>query len=164
MKISIVLISIISVFFIFTACEARRAQEEVINKADREIIEAIKYAYSLEELLWDNDRKMKSKEDVFKHFLMGFSEEKAKDLANYFWMEVRDEGGERVEMLRASDSVLIVPDIVEVLSKSEVKAEALLKYKASEEGPVTYKAHSVKVRLKKENGIWKIYEADARRY
>jgi hypothetical protein len=49
------------------------------------------------------------------------------------------------------------------LSKSEERAEALLKYKAIEEGPVTYKSHSVRVKLRKENEIWKIYEADVRR-
>ncbi|UCB44455.1 MAG: hypothetical protein JSV25_09530 [Spirochaetota bacterium] len=164
MRISIVILVIVSMLLVFSAGKSRRPQEETIDKTDKEIIDAIKYAYSLEEVLWDNDRKMKSKADVFNHFIKGFSEEKAKDLANYFWMEDRDESGEKVGMLRAGDSVLIIPDSVEVLSKSEERAEALLKYKAVEEGPVTYKAHSVRVRLKKENGIWKIYEADARRY
>ena len=164
MKTIVVFILFTSALLLFSGCKSRRAQEEIIDKTDKEIIDAIKYAYGLEEVLWDNERRMKSKADVFNHFIKGFSEEKAKDLANYFWMEDRDESGEKVGMLRAGDSVLIIPDSVEVLSKSEERAEALLKYKAVEEGPVTYKAHSVRVRLKKENGIWKIYEADARRY
>ena len=107
---------------------------------------------------------MKSKADVINHFINGFSGEKAKDLANYFWIEGRDESDNKVGMLRAGDPVPIVTDSVEVLNKSELRAEALLKYKAIEEGPLTYKAHSVRVRLRKENGIWKIYEADARKY
>jgi hypothetical protein len=164
MKTSIVFVSVILILILFYAGKSRRAQEKDVDKADKEIMEAIKYAYSLEEVLWENEREMKSKQDVFKLFRKGFSEEKAKDLADYFWMEGKDKSGKRFEMLRAGDPVLIVPDSVEVLSKSEDKAEALLKFKESEEGPVTYKAHSVKVKLRKENGIWEIYEADARRY
>lgn len=164
MKISIVFISIVLILLLFTAGKTRRAQKEIVDKADKEIIEAIKYAYSLEEVLWENERKMKSKEDVINLFRRGFSEEKAKDLADYFWMEGKDESGKSFEMLRAGDPVLIAPDSVEVLSKIEDRAEALLKFKESEEGPLTYKAHSLKVKLRKENGIWKIYEADTRRY
>jgi hypothetical protein len=164
MKTSIVFISFVLILLLFTAGKTRRAQEQNVDKADEEIIKAIKYAYSLEEVLWENEKKMVSKEDVFDLLRKGFSEEKAKDLADYFWMEGKDESGERFEMLRAGEPVLIVPDSVEVLSKSGDEAEALLKFKESEEGPVTYKAHSVKVKLRKENGIWKIYDADVRRY
>jgi hypothetical protein len=163
MKITIGSIVVVSMFLLFSAGKLRRTQEGSIDKADKEIMDAIKYAYGLEEVLWDNERKIKSKADVFNHFISGFSAEKAKDLANYFWMEGRDEIGEKAGMLRVGDPVLMVPDSVEVLSKSEERAEALLKYKAIEEGPVTYKSHSVRVKLRKENEIWKIYEADVRR-
>jgi len=164
MKISFVFTFFIFTLLLFLAGKSRRAEEQIVEKADKEIIEAIRFAYSLEEMLWDNEKKMKSKEDVYTHFRKGFSEQKAEDLTDYLWMEGEDESGEHYEMLRAGDPVLIVPDSVEVLSKGEDRAEALLKFKASEEGPVTYRAHSVKVKLRKENGIWKIYEADARRY
>jgi hypothetical protein len=164
MKNSILFISLILVVLLFTSGKTRRAQEKNVNRADREIIEAITYAYGLEGELWDNESKMKSREDVFNLFRKGFSEEKAKDLADYFWMEGTDTNGEHFEMLRAGDPVLIAPDSIEVLSKSEDRAEALLKYEKSEEGPMTYKAHSVKVELRKENGVWKIYQAEVRRF
>ena len=57
MKTSIVFVSVILILILFYAGKSRRAQEKDVDKADKEIMEAIKYAYSLEEELWESKTK-----------------------------------------------------------------------------------------------------------
>jgi hypothetical protein len=69
--------------------------------------------------------------------------------------------GEGTGMLRAADPILILPDYMEVKSKTGETAIALLKYDANPEGPVTWDAYTMKVTLKREGGAWKIYDMES---
>jgi hypothetical protein len=69
--------------------------------------------------------------------------------------------GESFGMLRAGDPILILPDSIEVKSKSSDTAIALLKYEENTEGPLTWEAYTSKITLKNESGTWKIYRIDS---
>lgn len=158
---------LIAAVILFGCGRSRSVQEESTSQSeanDREIVEAIHFSYGLEEALWENEENMDEREDVLNLLRKGFGEEKAQKLTDYFWIEEKDTKGNRITMLRSGDPLFILPRSIEVVRKTEDKATALLKYEENPEGPLTWKAHTVRVTLKKENGTWKIFDAHIRRY
>jgi hypothetical protein len=152
---------LLAVLVIFTAGKRKRGEAPVEAGTDREIEEAVLYAYGIEAELWENERGIRSKEDVFTLFRKGFGEKVARDLSEYYWMEGEDEDGEKFSVLRSGDPIFIPPDSIEVLKKKDDRVEVLLRYSKSDEGPVTYRAYSVRVVLRREGNVWKIYDADS---
>ena len=153
--------------YLLNGCNRDRFQGEGPSaqkyKGDKEIISAIKFAYGLEEELWEQQDKIHARKDVFKIFRQGFSEELSNEITNYLWMVESTDTGESFGMLRAGDPILILPDSIEVKSKSSDTAIALLKYEENTEGPLTWEAYTAKLTLKNENGTWKIYKIDSER-
>jgi len=152
---------LLAVLILTTSGKPKKTDMSDTGGAASDVVAAVLYAYGLEEDLWENESGIKSKEDVFTLFRKGFGEEVARDLSEYYWMEGEDPDGERFAVLRSGDPIFFPPDSIEVLKRSDDKAEALLRYSKSEEGPITYRAHSVKVILKKEGNVWKVSEADS---
>ena len=153
--------------YLLNGCNRDRFQGEGPSaqkyKGDKEIISAIEFAYSLEEAMWDMQDNIHTSDDVFNIFRQGFSEELANEITNYFWMVETTNTGESFGILRAGDPIVILPDSMEVKSKSSDTAIALLKYEENTEGPLTWKAYMSKLTLKNENGTWKIYKIDSER-
>jgi len=162
MKIRAAALLILSVLFVLTSGKSGKREVPLNDKDSKDLIEAVVYAYSLEEELWGNESRIKSKEDVLKLFRKGFGEKAARELSDYYWVEGEDQYGGSSSMLNAGDPVFIQPDSIEVLSRKGETAEVLLKFSKSEEGPITYRAHSVRVVLKRETNVWKLYDADTR--
>jgi len=162
MKIRVAAALILLLLVVLTSGKSGKMEELRSIGDNRDLVEAVVYAYSLEEELWKNESRIKSKEDVFKIFRKGFGEKVARELSDYYWMEGEDQYGGRTSMLNAGDPVFIQPGSIEVLSRKGGKAEVLLKFSKSEEGPITYRAHSVRVVLKRETDVWKLYDADSR--
>ncbi len=162
MKIRVAAVLILLILVVLTSGKSGKREEPLNNIDNKDLIEAVVYAYSLEEELWKNESRIKSKEDVFTFFRKGFAEKVARELSDYYWIEGEDQYGESSPMLNAGDPVFIQPDSIEVLNRKGETAEVLLKFSKSEEGPVTYRAHSVRVVLKMENGVWKLYDADSK--
>jgi hypothetical protein len=157
-------LSLITISLLF-GCSKNRPPKEGFSeqgyKGDKEIISAIKFAYGLEEELWEQQDKIHARKDVFKIFRQGFSEELSNEITNYLWMVESTDTGESFGMLRAGDPILILPDSIEVKSKSSDTAIALLKYEENTEGPLTWEAYTSKITLKNESGTWKIYRIDS---
>lgn len=162
MKIQATAVLILLILLVLTSGKLGKREESLNNGDNKDLIEAVVYAYSLEEELWENESRIKSKEDVFKLFRKGFGEKVARELSDYYWVEAEDQYGGSSPMLNAGDPVFIQPDSIEVINRKGETAEVLLKFSKIEEGPVTYRAHSVRVVLKMENGVWKLYDADSR--
>jgi hypothetical protein len=157
-------LSLISISLLFGCSKNRPPLEDQLvqlYKGDKEIISAIEFAYGLEEELWRQQDKIHTREDVFKIFRQGFSEELANEITNYLWMLESADTGESFGMLRAGDPILILPDSIEVKSKSSNTAIALLKYEENTEGPLTWEAYSANLTLKNESGTWKIYRIES---
>jgi hypothetical protein len=151
-----------------TGCNKNRAPEREAPagpkyQGDRQIISAIEFAFGLEETLWKKEGEIKSRQDVLKVFRQGFSEKMAEEITDYEWMGETGDNGEGAGLLRAADPILYLPDYIEVKSKTNEKAVALLRYNANTEGPVTWDAYTMTVTLKNENGVWKIYEMESRK-
>jgi len=139
---------------------SRKEEARVGDEASDEIAGAVKAAFSLEEALWDGKLVFNDKEDVYDLFRRGFSEDMARRLANYYWMEGKKQGKTTYRMLRAGDAVFIPPDNITVKSVESDWAVALLEYRENREGPVTWEEHTIEVRLGKEEQTWKIYDTD----
>lgn len=157
-------LTLITISILFGCNKNRPPKEDQLvqqYKGDKEIISAIKFAYGLEEELWEQQDKIHTREDVFKIFRQGFSEELSNEITNYLWMLESTDTGESFGMLRAGDPILILPDSIEVKSKSSDTAIALLKYEENTEGPLTWEAYTSKLTLKNESGTWKIYRIDS---
>ena len=139
---------------------SRKEEARVGDEASDEIADAVTSAFSLEEALWDGKLVFNDKEDVYDLFRKGFSEDMARRLANYYWMEEKKQGKTSYRMLRAGDAVFVPPDNITVTSVENDRAVALLEYRENSEGPVTWEEHTIEVRLGKEEETWKIYDTD----
>ena len=162
MKIPMSIIIVLFLSMVLVSGKSGKREKPPTGGDDKDLIEAVVYAYGLEEELWENESRIKSKEDVYKLFRKGFGQKAAEELSDYYWIEGKDQYGETDAMLNAGEPVFVQPDSVEVLSRQEDRAEVLLKYSKSEEGPITYRAYSLKIVLKKETDGWKLYDADSR--
>ena len=150
---------------LFSCSRQKDRMEEAapsVEEVDQDIIAAVRFAYSLEEKLWEQEDKIDEKEDVVTLFRKGFSEELARDYADYVWIEERGKNGTRYRMLRAGDPVLILPEVMKVVNAEGDKAIVHLQYKESTEGPVTWEAHTDIVTLRREQDGWKIYNIKTR--
>jgi hypothetical protein len=132
------------------------------GETEEDIVAAVRFAYSLEEELWEREGKIDEKEDVVTFFRKGFSEKLARDYADYIWMDERGKNGTRYRMLRASEPVLIPPEKMTVVGIEEDRATVLLEYEESTEGPLTWEAHTDRVTLRLEPDGWKIYDISTR--
>jgi len=159
----IVLVTLAALLF---SCSRHKDRPEEsapsVREVDQDVIAAVRLAYSLEEKLWEQENKIDEKEDVVTFFRKGFSEELARDYADYIWIDERGKNGTRYRMLRAGDPVLILPEIITVVRVEEDRATVLLKYDESTEGPVTWEAHTDTVTLRREQDRWKIYDIKMR--
>jgi hypothetical protein len=163
--LTIFLFLLLIVIVVFGCEKSRRSEDTVINgpkyQGDEEIIKAIESAFGLEDALWKNEERIKTRYDVMEIFRQGFSEKMAEKITDYLWMGEPGDSGKEAGMLRAADPILFLPDYLEVKSKTGDTAVALLKYDANPEGPVTWDAYTTKVTLKIENGVWKIYDMES---
>jgi hypothetical protein len=132
------------------------------GETEEDVVAAVRFAYGLEEKLWEREGKIDEKEDVVTFFRKGFSEKLARDYADYIWMDERGKKGTRYRMLRASEPVLIPPETITVVSVEKDRATVLLEYEASTEGPLTWEAHTDTVTLRLEPDGWKIYDISTR--
>jgi hypothetical protein len=162
MRFPVIAALLLSIVIVLTSGKSKRVEKLDTSGANSDIIEAVVYGYGLEEELWNNESRMKKRDDVYALFRKGFGEKVSQELAEYYWMEGEDEDGERFAMLRSGDPVFILPDSIEVVDRGEERAVVILNYSKSEEGPITYRAYSIKIVLRKEGETWKIYEADSR--
>ncbi len=150
---------------LFSCSRQKDRMEEAapsVGEVDQDIIAAVRFAYSLEEKLWEQEDKIDEKEDVVTLFRKGFSEELARDYADYVWIDERGKNGTRYRMLRAGDPVLFLPETIKVVNAEGDRATVHLKYRESTEGPVTWEAHTDIVTLRREHDGWKIYDIKTR--
>lgn len=154
-------IMVLAVFVIVTVGKQKKEDTPTSPAGtDRKIEEAVSYAYGLEQELFSRESGITEKTQVYELFRKGFSERLALELADYYWLEGEDSDGELYAVLRSGEPVFIPADKLMLLKADGETADVLLKYSASREGPVTYRAHSVKVKLRLEADVWKVYDAD----
>lgn len=93
---------------------------ECSKKQREEIIESIKFAYRLEQSMFQNREKFISRIQVFHHFQQGFSDTIAKRLTEYSWSELTNS-------LKGHDVSLYPAEKINVLSCSVDTATACYK-------------------------------------
>jgi hypothetical protein len=142
--------------------DVQQEKADSFTEEEKEVIAAVYFAYSLEEELWEREEDIDEKEDVVVLFRQGFSDELAGRFADYVWIEERGKGGTHYRALRPGEPVLVMPDDIVVEQIEEDKAILLLKYKENPEGPLTWEAHTDIVTMRREDGMWKIYDMKSR--
>jgi hypothetical protein len=119
------------------------------SQLEHEIIQAYRYAYSLEEKLWDQPDAFETKEAVFQYMKHGFIDDFAALLADYYWSEP--------EGLVGAGAYLIVPEDVYVLVIDLEKNHAELWHETDEWEREHWGMDAYKiVTLQMEGGIWKV--------
>jgi len=116
-----------------------------------EIREAVIFSYSLEKLIWveSNRVKIKSAEDVYSFYCLGWRGIIASNLMEYDW-------DKKCEKLRATEASLDIPEqicIVEVINENSVLAYIKESKYIREYWGVAY----TWLKLKKIKGRWIIY-------
>ncbi len=138
--------------------EGAGASSGTREKKAVEVLRAIEYALSLEKAVWDERKRIHSREDVIGVFRRGFGLKKAEEITDWVWISAVDREGNTVEMLNPGEPVLEIPERIEVLEYGNRTATAVLTYGEKKDGPVVWAGHSIVAILENEDGTWKIYD------
>ena len=138
------------------ALPAEREARPEPSKEEREVLESLRAAYSLEGRLWDQRMRMRTREDLESFFREGFCEEPARLLAEHFWLGPEAPGEEEGPQLRVGEPMLTLPEEPVVEEVGPEHARVRLDYPPVDTGPLTSPAQSVTVILRREDGIWKV--------
>lgn len=153
-KVLILLLIIVTVgIFSFQIYRKHILYKNTILK--KEIINAVIFAYSLENSLFSDIIKISSRNDVYEHYRQGFSEEIANNLTDYSWST-------RTNELIATEKATDIPKQVQVL---KIKRDTAVVYYLIPEGIKTLWNVDEKYAidyLKKENGRWIIVKSEWR--
>ncbi len=117
------------------------------------LMSAVSAAYRLDDQLWSERERIRSRDDLVQYFRRGFGRLQAEKLAAHFWV-----GG--TEPLRAGEPLLVMPEAMKVESVADDRAELLLQYAGRSSGPVTWKEHSIRIFLRREDRVWKVSQVD----
>jgi hypothetical protein len=128
------------------------------EKKDDEVVRAIEYALSLEKAVWDERKRIHSREDVLGVFRRGFGLKKAEEITDWVWISAVDRDGNTIEMLNPGEPVLAIPDRIEIMEYKDRRVNAVLTYGDNLDGPVVWAGHTVIATLENEDGTWKIYD------
>jgi hypothetical protein len=139
---------LITILFINYGCH--QSQKEIDKKKKDEVSQAVKFSFSLEQKLWDNESAFKTRKQVYQHFRKGFSDELAESLTSYSWTD----GG-----LRATEKTMEPPDTVHVLTVSD--SEATVYYRIPTELRQIWQLKKYSIdHLRLDNGRWIIIESN----
>jgi hypothetical protein len=128
-----------------TACAKKKQSSEA------EIAAAVKYACGLETELFANSARIKSHDDVYRHYRRGFGEKMAHRLADYSWLE-------EAQTLRPGDITMEPPDTVVVIEMSADEAVVAYHTPLSLQEIWDREPYSID-RLRREDDHWVIVES-----
>ncbi len=122
------------------------------SQLEHEIMQAYRFAYSLEERLWDQAEAFDTREAVFQFMRQGFTDVFAAHLADYYWSEPNG--------LLGAGAYLIVPEKdIHVLEVKLEKNLAELWHETAEWEREHWGMDAYKiVTLQFEDGIWKVQD------
>ena len=120
------------------------------SRLEDKIIQAYRFAYSLEEQLWNQSEAVGTKKAVFQFMRQGFTEVFAWNLADYYWTEP--------DGLLGVGAFLIVPEhTVHVLEIDKANNEASIRHRTDEWERDHWSMGEYKiVTLRLEDGVWKV--------
>ncbi|HKJ46904.1 MAG TPA: hypothetical protein VJ991_13815 [Balneolales bacterium] len=138
----------ITIIFINYGC--RQSQKDIEKEKKNEVSKAVKFSFSLERKLWENESSFKTRKQVYQHYRQGFSDELAESLTSYTWTD----GG-----LRATEKTMEPPDTVHVLTVSD--SEATVYYRIPTELRQIWQLKKYSIdRLRRDDGRWIIIESN----
>lgn len=120
------------------------------SQLEDEIIQAYRFAFSLEEQLWDQAEAFGTKKAVYHFMRQGFSEVFAWSLTDYYWTEP--------DGLLGVGAYLIEPEhTIQVLTIDKANNEASLRHRTDEWERDHWSMDEYKiVTLRLKDGVWKV--------
>ncbi len=118
------------------------------------MLEAIRLAFGLEERLWGQRERIRTKEDLVTYFRQGFCEEEARRMADYLWLE--GQAPADGPPLRVGEPIFLPPDRATVEELKADRATVRLEYKANTRGTTAWPAQAIRLTLQKDGEGWKV--------
>jgi hypothetical protein len=135
-----------------TAIGACAVVLQIPSERHREIIEALRYAYSLERELYERGDSVTTWDQVYEHYRRGFAEQLARQFADYSWEAP-------AARLRATHMATVVPDSVGVIELRQ--REALVAWIAPSEFRLQWELpRCILDRLERHDERWIIVQRD----
>jgi hypothetical protein len=121
------------------------------GRLELELIEAYRFAYSLEDRLYENKSAYVSRDQVHDFFRQGFTADFANELTDYYWQES--------EGLLSLGSYLVLPEMDIHVLDIDPGREARLWHETDEWDRMHWGMERYKIiTLRMENGKWKVHD------
>jgi hypothetical protein len=128
-------------------------EESLALSIKKDIIEAVVFAASLDERLWEKEGQFNSKQEVFEHYKQGFTDNLAEMFTEYWWWDMKGK-------LLPGDPLLAPPEEVVVGKFSDDKAEAYYKTPEVLRDPDTWGLEPfIYVELERQEDRWIVVKA-----